>query len=352
MFDMEKIKIRQSNFELLRIICMFGVLTNHTLQNLYDLHTPSFSIDNELRVLIMNVSILAVNCFVMISGYFQIKQSWKGFVSLVAPCFVWALVFSVISFLNGEMSVVECARRVLFPLTGGDGLLWFMVAYFALYLISPLLNEAINNMNTKKLSTICLMVLIIDVYIGYMHQAKEVTIDGYHFVHFMALYVVASYIKRKPFKVNLFRGGFVFVGLVLLMTILHMCKMVFFPISIIYAMRYNSPMMWVASIFVFIWFTNLNLQNNFINKIATSVLAVYLISSQPFVSNRLYHWFESIKDTLSDVAAFGLVFFAMLLFYIVAVMLEFLRKKMFEKLEFKISNCCQRLSEKIILFKE
>lgn len=29
------IKVRQSNFELLRILCMLGIVTNHVLQNCY-----------------------------------------------------------------------------------------------------------------------------------------------------------------------------------------------------------------------------------------------------------------------------------------------------------------------------
>lgn len=62
-------KVRQSNFELLRILCMLGVVTNHVLQNCYpQLHGADFSIDNDLRVLLMCMSIAAVNCFVMISA--------------------------------------------------------------------------------------------------------------------------------------------------------------------------------------------------------------------------------------------------------------------------------------------
>ena len=64
---------------------MLGVVTNHVLQNCYPrLHGADFSIENDLRVLLMCMSIAAVNCFVMISGYFRICQSWKSF--LYAMC--------------------------------------------------------------------------------------------------------------------------------------------------------------------------------------------------------------------------------------------------------------------------
>ena len=76
------IGVRQSKFELLRIICMVGVITGHALQSLYELHTANFSVLNTAQILLMNICIVAVNCFVMISGYFRIRQSWKGITGL------------------------------------------------------------------------------------------------------------------------------------------------------------------------------------------------------------------------------------------------------------------------------
>ena len=54
------------------------------------------------------------------------------------------------------------------------------------------------------------MLIIVDVYIGYMHQSKEITIDGYHLVHFITLYVLASTLRRlhiERFKSYKLMGG-------------------------------------------------------------------------------------------------------------------------------------------------
>lgn len=133
---------RQSNLELLRILSMFGVLTSHSLTAMYDLHTANFSLPNEIRVYIMNASVLAVNCFVLISGYFQIKQSWRGFVKLLSPCFFYVLFFSLIAFFMGKMNIKEMVIRSIFPLTETN--MWFLITYFGLFLLSPLLNTAFN----------------------------------------------------------------------------------------------------------------------------------------------------------------------------------------------------------------
>lgn len=110
-------KVRLSNFELLRIICMFGVLTSHSLMAMYDLHTTNFSVLNELRVFAMNASCLAVNCFVMISGFFQIRQSYKSFWGLVSPCLFWVIICSGMAFYNSECTLLELGKNIVFPMT-------------------------------------------------------------------------------------------------------------------------------------------------------------------------------------------------------------------------------------------
>jgi hypothetical protein len=44
------------------------------------------------------------------------------------------------------------------------------------------------------------MLLVVDVYIGYIHQSSEVTVDGYHIIHFITLYTIAGMLRRLPIK--------------------------------------------------------------------------------------------------------------------------------------------------------
>ena len=93
---------RQSNLELLRILSMFGVLTSHSLTAMYDLHTANFSLPNEIRVYIMNASVLAVNCFVLISGYFQIQTELERICEIVITLFLLCFIFFVDCIFYGE----------------------------------------------------------------------------------------------------------------------------------------------------------------------------------------------------------------------------------------------------------
>lgn len=186
---------------------MLGVIINHALQSLYDIHTTDFTITNTAQVFIMNACIVAVNCFVMISGYFRIKQSWKGFLNLYMQLLFYACLSAVVCiWMSPEQSLIVSLKRVLFPLTESG--LWFIPAYVGLYLISPLLNSAFDSKDNKHRSIILGMLLLVDVYIGYMHQTEEVTISGYHLFHFIVLYWLGAWMREhKSYIENRNWGG-------------------------------------------------------------------------------------------------------------------------------------------------
>lgn len=181
------IGVRQSKFELLRIICMVGVITGHALQSLYELHTANFSVLNTAQIFLMNICIVAVNCFVMISGYFRIRQSWKGITGLWMQLLFYAVVsFMLCLWLRPEQSLLVGIKRIIFPLSESG--LWFIAAYVGLYLMAPLLNAALDHQSRQQKLRTLVLLLIVDVYLGYMHQAEEITISGYHLIHFIVLY--------------------------------------------------------------------------------------------------------------------------------------------------------------------
>ena len=280
---------RKSNFELLRILCMFGVLTTHILQNCYpSLHTGDFSLQNVLRILLMNISIVAVNCFIMISGYFRIKQELRSFFNLYLQLVFYCGLFSIIGYIFEHESLIGMLKKTIFPLTEGG--MWFMTAYFSLFLIAPLINAGFDNLNKERrlLTLICL--IFVDVYIGYMHQSEEVTTNGYHIIHFITIYYIGMILSTHKLKSNIkFR---IWVLIIFIMTVLHAVKMVFPPIAIVYSMRYNSPMCLITSVIVFVMIKNWSIESKMINWIAASVLSVYVIHSQPIVS---YYFFNTLK---------------------------------------------------------
>lgn len=75
---------RQSNIELLRIVSMLLILIVHIDGASLGLPQPmgditSITTRDWWRLIVESISIIGVNCFVLILGYFGIRASWKDF---------------------------------------------------------------------------------------------------------------------------------------------------------------------------------------------------------------------------------------------------------------------------------
>lgn len=344
---MNKVSLsRQSNFELLRIICMLGVITGHALYNLYELHTPNFSIVNTVQILLMNICVVAVNCFVMISGYFRIRQSWKGITGLWMQLLFYAtLSFLLCIWLKPEQSLMVGIKRIVFPLSESG--LWFIAAYVGLYLIAPLLNSALDYQSRQQKVRTLILLLIVDVYLGYMHQTEEITINGYHLIHFIVLYWLGNCMNEFKSRLESGKWGWAFLLIIIINTALHAVKMVFPPIAIIYSMRYNSPMNLIASVVFFIWAMQWSFQSGMVNKIAKSVLSVYICSEMiPCVFyGVLYHIQGNIPIWLELIFVLSYIVF----FFMVIIVFDKLRiiitTPIHERLSRKMEKWMERLLE-------
>lgn len=100
-----KMKVRESNFELLRIIAMIMILVLHA--DFQSLGAPtradiiSSPITSTLKVFFEMVSIVAVNVFILISGWFGIRPSIKGFCK-------FAFQYLFFSVVNSSRDLPNC----------------------------------------------------------------------------------------------------------------------------------------------------------------------------------------------------------------------------------------------------
>ena len=88
-------KVRESNYELLRLIAMFFIVWYHLLLKFI------VPVDDApvYKAIYLPLHV-AVICFVLISGYFHIKPSVRGVAKLLFPLLMYYLPLTVI-----EMSV-------------------------------------------------------------------------------------------------------------------------------------------------------------------------------------------------------------------------------------------------------
>lgn len=325
--------VRQSNFELLRIVSMVGVLANHTLQCLWNIQMPDITWENTCRMFLMNWAILAVNCFVMISGYFTIRLSWSGVVRYYLQCVFYMALFAVIPIIINRSVTPHDITKVVFAASEGD---WFVRCYFALMLVSPLLNKALEGIQGKQMRLFLVLMLIVDVYLGYMHQVKEVAPNGFELVNLATIYMIGNFISRT--EVRRLPWGWMLLGMLVIMTLLHMVKMRFFPIAVIYSLHYNSPCVLVASVMMFQWARTWKLQSKAVNWFAGGVFAVYLIHCNHDISPYYWQLMKAIRDIGPWYVTPVLVAAASATLFCVFVLFDKLRARIFKPLEYTVAD--------------
>lgn len=269
-------KCRKSNIEILRILSMLFIVNWHILIALKKnqlIDTNSFEYN-----IISAITVVGVNCFILISGYFGIKFNWRSFIQLCLSCafYNFTLWMTAIHFI-GTKQVYSIADLFL-PI--GTNQWWFITTYIMLYMLSPFINTSINNMNIKHLINTIVIFSFIIFYICWLFKNTN-NESGHSFLQFIYLYLLGRCIKIIPFnKINtgpklkihnkLKYSGYLILGIIIILCII-------LNAFIIKSYRYNNPIVIIQSVAIFILFLKLKISNVFINFIASNILSVYLI---------------------------------------------------------------------------
>lgn len=98
-------KIRCSNIELLRIICMILVVAGHANYLVFGVHSKTDilydPIMTSFRIVVYQLCVIAVNCFVFISGWFKIKPNIKKGAMLLFQSLEYGLGIALLFYLLG-----------------------------------------------------------------------------------------------------------------------------------------------------------------------------------------------------------------------------------------------------------
>ena len=154
-------KIRQSNFELLRIISMFMIICFHYAVHSIDKLENNFNFgSNFIYTFFMSGGPLAVLLFIMITGYFMIKSDIK--IKRLIDLEIQVLFYSILGlliwliFIKEPITYSELIKSVLPNLSNSY---WFFTSYFAIYLFMPFINKFLLNLTENELKKLLFFVL-------------------------------------------------------------------------------------------------------------------------------------------------------------------------------------------------
>lgn len=330
---------RQSNIELLRVIVMFMILLLHA--NIFTFGWPEGdTLTIVSRLSMESLTIIAVNVFVLITGYFG--TSFK--ISRIANI-LFQIIFTVFT-----LSLALIALG-LFQFSSWKELIhgfyfwnyWFLNSYLVLVVISPILNLAVNMMKQSSLRFLLIvMFVILSLFDGdfFISPPGIGANSGYSAIWFMFVYLLGRYLKRYPANFNLRSLVLVYliglIGSIILMLYCH-------------DYGYNSPFILMQSIAFFLFFLKMDFTSKTINFIASSSLMVFLVHCHPI----LVEYYKGTIRSLNSECGNGLMFILFLLgfcviVYCAAICFDQLRKCVWRLLEPRIKTYDKYLTLDVI----
>lgn len=196
-------KERMANLEVLRCVAMLMVVVLHYLGKgglLPDLTAP-LSAQDTVAWLLETFCIVAVNVYMMISGYFLCESSFKlsRLLSLWLQLWLYSVGIGVLAAVMGIVPAAEVSTHyyltLLFPVTMGH--YWFLTAYLFLYVLLPLVGMGLRLL-TKKQFQVALVLLLFTFCLlkSVLPFRLEEDSKGYDCIWYLCVFCVAAYLRR------------------------------------------------------------------------------------------------------------------------------------------------------------
>ncbi len=272
--------VRQSNFELLRIVCMLMIIAGHILNEHYidfDLDNPDYYIPKFFKGFLC----VAVNSFVLISGYWGIQFKVQKLLKLEFQILFYSIMILLIMTLLG-FHQIDYKHDFFYFLPVITKRYWFVTCYIALYLISPFLNHVKDHLSKSDYKQFLLGGFVI-IYLWptftFLIDAPNLIEDGgYGIVNFIYLYFMGHYIHRYC-RCNLSWIFYITSYLVIcsLLGVIQYIISRLLGFDYTSLICYNTIFIFGASVSLFIAFSKMTFQSRWINKLAKPCFSVFLI---------------------------------------------------------------------------
>lgn len=302
--SLSQVRMRDSNMELLRIVAMFCVMVLHA--DFAALGQPDADVClaqpgvTLFRYICEALSIVSVNVFVLLSGWFGIRPSWKSFFKFIFQVEFFSLGGWIIGCSMGwaTWQAADFLKALLLT----HPLYWFIPSYVGLFLLAPVLNAYIEKASSCQLGLTILGFMLFQTVYGCLWSQDEggQFQFGYSLISFVGLYLLAQYVRRYASRLTAMPAAAhfgLYVGLSLLVCVLGWIGARYSVNGMqTRALAYSNPLVIAAALFLLLGFSRLSFQSRVINSIASTSFAVFLIHLNPWI------YFEGFKAVVRRLA--------------------------------------------------
>ena len=303
-----------ANLELLRCVAMMMVVVLHFLGKgnlLADLSGERLGSTGMAAWLLECFCIVAVNVYMLISGYFLCMTSFKlsRLLGLWFQVWIYSVGIGLLAWATGIYPAQDFSIHYLLTLAlpVSMGHYWFLTAYTFLYLLLPLFGAAVRNMNRQQMQTVLgLLLLAFCILKSILPARLEMDGKGYDCLWYLCVFLTAAYIRRfgwdflqkKGCAFFLYLAGVtaIFCGTMGLRQIYLHTGSLEHIVKI--CIEYNHILPLLASVGLFGVFLNLRVSGTFakaVNHIAPYTLGVYLLHENLGVRYAWQKWLGAEK---------------------------------------------------------
>ena len=225
--------------------------------------------------------------FVMISGYFGIRPSFRGGGKLLIMVMVYYLPLALFFDLsNGDyFSAVKDCLIVSYPRY------WFFRDYLFLFLFSPVINLFLKDATSRQRLYLILILSFMAIWVGSSRGCMSL-LEGKNLTNFLLLYVVGDTLRVCRVMWEKIPQWILIVSFLVLNTIMLTLWMIYHnnimgTVIWILTFPYCSPVLYINAILVFMIIGKLRFHSRFVNWVASSAFAVYLIHYHPIVLDNI-----------------------------------------------------------------
>ncbi len=325
--------------DMLRIIAMFMVLIVHAdfatlgAPDTYDWQQNPYG--TIIRYMFETFSINGVDVFVLLSGWFGINFKIKKLSDFIFQIFFFSFgLFLIFILIKGSSDVLNIrSLKSIFLFNASD--YWFIKSYIILYLLSPFLNAFIEKATKKDFTIVLCCYLLFHTIYGWLEEASvSFTMNGTTGLSFIALYLIGRYIKLYPCRLTIMNkwkdlAVYIIISLITTLICIILLELGIKATLSSRILNYGSPLIWISSIHLVLFFSKIKFSNSFISYIGSSCLAVYLLHCNYFFIKPYY--IEPIKTWL-DNNNIIIPFFYIVIIYTVAILLDKVRLSVWKHL--------------------
>ena len=271
----------------------------------------------------------------MISGYFireeeTIDSCKKRIWKIWVPTFIYSVVIGLLLVISGKIHLtVKLTIFLFFPVLSNQ--YWFSTCFIAMTMFLPFLAKMLRQLDKKMLLLLVGILLIWDSIIPTIGTNMFGNI-GYGIMHAFTMYVIGYTIRKLDINLRMVYAILLFVGCILLIGGI--------TISSIYITGdrnrtiadYNSILMIVQSVALFLFFKNLNIIKIKFSKIAPYIFGVYLLNDHPYAREFLWQEIFHCQDFYSSPWLLVHCIVSIVGFVIIAMAIEYARINIWKKI--------------------